>query len=89
MAEVAQDAGSVIGLQMLDLIEIELTRVRRMAEHADDGFLLYLLDMAILEANSRARSKGEGHVIADPAQSLESDSSAPSRNLVGEFKVVR
>jgi hypothetical protein len=74
---------------MLDLIEIELTRVRRMAEHADDGFLLYLLDMAILEANSRARSKGEGRVIADNAESLESDDSAPTRNLVGEFKVVR
>ena len=26
-----------------------------MAEQADDGFLLYLLDMAILEANRRAR----------------------------------
>lgn len=60
-----------------------------MAEHADDGFLLYLLDMAILEANSRARSKGEGRVIADKVESLESDDSAPTRNLVGEFKVVR
>jgi hypothetical protein len=74
---------------MLDLIEIELTRVRRMAEHADDGFLLYLLDMAILEANSRARSKGEDGVTGDKAESLESDNSAPTRNLVGEFKVVR
>ena len=38
--------------EMLDLIETELTRVTRMANHADDdGYLLYLLDMAILQAN--------------------------------------
>ena len=42
---------------MLDLIEIELTRVRRMAEQADDGFLLYLIDMAIIQANARARAR--------------------------------
>lgn len=30
-----------------------------MAEHADGGFLLYLLDMAILEANRRTRSLAE------------------------------
>jgi hypothetical protein len=40
---------------MLDLIEIELTRVRRMAEQADDKFLLYLIDIAIMEANRRAK----------------------------------
>ena len=40
---------------MLDLIEIELMRVRRMAEQADDKFLLYLIDIAIMEANRRAR----------------------------------
>ena len=47
---------------MLKLIENELNSVRNMAEHVaendDDGFLLYLLDMAILEIRSRARSKG-------------------------------
>ena len=26
-----------------------------MAEHVDDGFLLYLLDMALLEVNHRVR----------------------------------
>jgi len=41
---------------MFDLIEIELTRVRRMAEQTDDGFLLYLIDIAIIEANAKARS---------------------------------
>jgi hypothetical protein len=40
---------------MLDLIEMELTRVRRMAERADDGLLLYLIDMAIIEAHARSR----------------------------------
>lgn len=78
------------GSQMLDLIEIELTRVRRMAEHADDGFLLYLLDMAILEANRRARSKGESSVsTADKAQFFESNNGEPTRRVIGELKVVR
>ena len=36
---------------MLDLIQIELASVRKIAELADDGFLLYLIDMAIQEAN--------------------------------------
>ena len=40
---------------MLNLIEIELTRIRRMAERANDDFLLYIIDMAILEANRMAR----------------------------------
>ena len=70
---------------MLDLIEIELTRVRRMAEHANDGFLLYLLDMAILEANRRARSRGEaGDSLTSPAPVAGSDA-----NLAAELKVVR
>ncbi len=43
---------------MLDLLEIELTRVRRMAERVDNNILLlYLIDMAILEANRGVRSK--------------------------------
>ncbi len=41
---------------MLDLIEIELTRVRRMAEQVNDAFLLYLIDIAIMEANRQVRS---------------------------------
>jgi hypothetical protein len=44
---------------MFDLIEIELTRVRRMAEQTDDTFLLYLIDIAIIEANAKARSNQE------------------------------
>ncbi|HZZ60201.1 MAG TPA: hypothetical protein VFE63_03380 [Roseiarcus sp.] len=41
---------------MLDLIEIELPRIRKMAEHADNRFLVYLIDMAILEAGRVARA---------------------------------
>jgi hypothetical protein len=45
---------------MLKLIETELNSARRMAEHVgerpDDGFLLYLIDVAILEVKSKARS---------------------------------
>jgi len=51
-----------VGSEMLKLIENELNAIRNIAEHVaendDDGFLLYLLDMAILEIRSRARSKG-------------------------------
>jgi len=45
---------------MLELIEIELTRARDMAEHPDDDVLRYLIDMAILEARSKNRSQGAG-----------------------------
>jgi len=45
---------------MFELLEIELTRVRMMAEHAGDAFLLYLIDMAILQANAEARSNAGG-----------------------------
>jgi hypothetical protein len=38
---------------MFKLIE-ELKRVRRLAEQLDDGMLLYLLDMAIVEASEKA-----------------------------------
>jgi hypothetical protein len=39
---------------MLDLVEIELIRVRNMAVQAEDTMLLYLIDMAIMEAKSKA-----------------------------------
>ena len=41
---------------MHGLIEIELTRVRRMVDQAKESFLAYLVDMAIIEANAKARS---------------------------------
>ena len=51
---------------MLDLIEIELKRVRKMAEQSGDGFLLYLIDLAIIEASVKARSRPESAETADP-----------------------
>jgi hypothetical protein len=41
---------------MFDLVEIELTRVRKMAELTNDDLLIYLIDVAIIEANAKARS---------------------------------
>ena len=41
---------------MLGLIENELTRVRKMAERTGNYFLVYLIDVAIIEANAKARS---------------------------------
>ncbi len=38
--------------------EIELIRARKMAVEADASFLIYLIDMAIIEANARARGRG-------------------------------
>ncbi len=37
-----------------------------MAEQTDDGFLLYLIDMAILEANAKARASNDSlETLAD------------------------
>ena len=46
---------------ILELVEIELKRVRSMAAHADDDALLYLIDMAIMEAKSKASSAAADH----------------------------
>jgi hypothetical protein len=39
---------------MFEAIEEELRRIRRMVELADESFLLYLIDIAIIEAQARA-----------------------------------
>ena len=57
--------------KMHGLIEIELTRVRRMADQAKESFLVYLIDMAIIEANAKARS------FANSLESLVSRSQEP------------
>jgi hypothetical protein len=44
--------------EMLQLIEIELTRARKLAERPGDEVLCYLIDMAILEARSKDRFQG-------------------------------
>jgi hypothetical protein len=56
---------------MLDLIEIDLKRIRKMAEQADNRFLVYVIDMAILEASRVALA----NAMANPAFSAESHSS--------------
>ena len=43
-----------------------------MAEQADDGFLLYLIDMAIIEAHANARSGRDRAEAINPG--------APGRN---------
>ena len=39
--------------EILRLIEVELGRVRDMAERANESILVYLVDMAILEVQSK------------------------------------
>ncbi len=39
---------------MFEVIETELARIRRMAELTDEAFLLYLIDIAIVEAKARS-----------------------------------
>jgi hypothetical protein len=75
---------------MLDRIEIELTRIRREADHSGNRFLLYLLDMAILEANGGFRANTSGHA-GDAADVLspESGNSELRRGSVAERKVVQ
>ena len=57
---------------MLDLIQIELASVRKLAEQADNGFLLYLIDMAIQEANQETgASNDKAGTPAAPAMQQE------------------
>ena len=44
---------------MFELVEIELTRVRRMAEQTSDDLLLYMIEMAIIEAKAKARASSD------------------------------
>jgi hypothetical protein len=73
---------------VFELIEIELTRVRKMAEQADDGFLLYLIDIAIIEANAKARSMQSSIETIVPL-ALERDNRAHERKLPETFQAVR
>ena len=76
---------------MFELIEIELSRVvRRMAkqQQADDAFLLYLIDMAILEANAKARAN-ESRITTPAVWPLGYDDEGSHQDLVAEFAVVR
>jgi hypothetical protein len=70
---------------MFELLEIELTRVRKMAEHAGDAFLLYLIDMAILQANAEARSNAGGR----EAVGLRASPSGRPRSRVKDRRIAR
>ncbi len=59
-----------------------------MAEHADDGFLLYLIDIAIIEANAKARSTKNSLETIVPL-ALERDDGTYERKLSQDFQIVR
>jgi hypothetical protein len=51
-------------LNVLENVEIELDRIRRVASRIEDGFILYLIDMTILAVKRKAISEcvaSEGH----------------------------
>ncbi len=50
---------------MLDLIEIELTRVRRMAEQTDDGFLRGVIAPGVVKSRRLLRRLDFGDEFSD------------------------
>lgn len=74
---------------MFELIEIKLTRVRRMAEQADDTLLTYLIDMAIVQANKKIRSAENSldALTSQEPRALHRD--RPEHHLPQKFTVVR
>ena len=63
---------------MYGLIEVELTRIRRMADVSGDGFLAYLIDLAIIEANTKARDLSKPVDTTSAAEMFESPKFKPS-----------
>lgn len=54
-------------LNVLENVEIELDRIRRVASRIEDGFILYLIDMTILAVKRKAisecvASEGQAHL---------------------------
>lgn len=47
-------SGPSAGGELFTQIEVELTRVKRMAEMTGDRPLIYFIDMSIIQARSRA-----------------------------------
>jgi hypothetical protein len=56
---------------VLELVEIELKRVRSIAAQADDSVLLYLIDMAIMEVKSKASSSSAVGKVSAVGQEQE------------------
>ena len=65
--------------EILTLVQIELSNARNMAEHADDGFLLYLIDMAILEVKRKSCS-GERGSQSIPSTAVPQNTNEDSSN---------
>jgi hypothetical protein len=58
---------------MYELIELALTRIRTMADLADEALLAYLIDIAIIEATARSNNSSLESLIAaalEPQESL-------------------
>jgi hypothetical protein len=72
---------------VLDVIEIELTRVRRLAQRAHDDFLLYLIDMAIIEAHARARSRRESSEAIN-RETPDRDVRSVARETTADLRIV-
>jgi hypothetical protein len=62
------------GKQVFDLIAIELMEVRKMAQQAGEYLLVYLIDIAIIEAKAKACS-GSNSLEALIPLSLENNAS--------------
>lgn len=75
---------------MPDQIELELTRIRRKAERIGNPTLLYMLDMAILEASGGSRvNRSDRASAATGALFPENATSEFQRASVTELKVVQ
>lgn len=57
--------------KLMELIELELEKARKLATQADNALLVYLIDMALQEAENRHGNSG-------------SDCKTPPRNLSEE-----
>ena len=64
---------------MFELIEIELTRILNMAQRANEGYLVYLIQLALVEAHKKARSRND-NVETPIVQSLRHD--APRSDVI-------
>jgi hypothetical protein len=59
-----------------------------MAQHTDDGFLLYLIDIAIIEANAKARSSKKSSLKSVYPPPLERDDPRSAHKRAPELHIV-
>lgn len=62
---------------MFESIELELTRIRRIAEDTGDELLQFLIDLAIIEASAKKRAANDN--FAPMAAWLAWDDRTPTR----------